>query len=147
MSARAARNQNRHFKTLILLVVSMTLSTSILFWVDQLAPARSPSALRSLTPKARPWRTVAIRQQSEDRPAGFFHVRIDARGRCFQTSAWKYAQPAPDGSDTLHVVLSGVRPGGACTPMQSQSLRKLLGQLHQDFALGSDAVRLVASAP
>src|SRR5439155_10998344 len=123
MHASAAAHKHRHFKTLILLVISMTFGAFFLFWLGRLTP------VVPLRGKAKPvvsWNGIAVRTaQADVANLGFFHYRIDAAGQLWQTSAWKAHAQDPKKPGTIEIVLN-VRERAEISSSQERALAKLV---------------------
>src|SRR4051812_46428477 len=105
-----ARHQHRHFKTLILLVVSMTAGAFLLFWIDHLAPSQRPRTLRGMSAAGGAWGRVAVRTQDSADDPGFFHFRIDEGGQLYQSNFWTAGYQHPDSEGVIHIVVSMTDP-------------------------------------
>ncbi len=140
MQANSVANKNRHFKTLILLVVSMTFGAFFLFWLGQMTPV-TPLTARAKTSAT--FKDIAVRTTlAEARDKSFFHLRIDEQGRLFQTTAWKAKAHDPRRLGTIEVVLTLPDRDEGITAVQEKSLAKLLADLRKDFAIPTDNIRL-----
>lgn len=130
MANRAKQHQHRHFKTLILLVISMTVGTFFLFWVDKVTPAHRRQTLQSLSAgSVGSWRDIAIRQSASQIQAGFFHFRIDESGRLYRrTKIWDAGPRDPRANGTIQIVLTR-GPSGPASSAQQLTLRRLLDDL------------------
>jgi len=142
MASQSIKHSNRHFKTLILLVVSMTAGAFLLFWIDKHTPTHRPRTLRGLT-ASKPWTDVAIRSAASAQGVGLFHFRIDADGNWYQSSAWKNGLRDPASEGTIHILLT--RDGGRSGSAQSQQLglRRLVDQLQREHRIDSEHVRAI----
>lgn len=135
MAGSLGRHQNRHFKTLILLVLSMTGGTFFLLWLGQLSPV---TPLRSRT--AADWNQIAVRTDSADTPQGFYHLRIDVNGQVFQSDAWKEGRAQAGRPGIINLVLSTSEPGAAATRVQAQTLQRTLADLTRRFGIAQDRI-------
>jgi len=133
--------QQRHFKTLIALVLAMTGGTFLLFGVAKLTPVMHVAPLRADARPAKTWTQVVVRSAAADSPKGFFHWRIDEVGRLYQTDAWANGQD-PSGDGSIQVLISTSVPGGEVTPKQSRQLTRLLADLQGQFGISKDRVRV-----
>jgi len=133
--------QQRHFKTLIALVLAMTGGTLLLFGVAKLTPVMHVAPLRADARAAKTWTQVVVRSAAADSPKGFFHWRIDEVGRLYQTDAWANGQDS-SGDGSIQVLISTSAPGGKITPKQSQQLTRLLADLQGQFGISKDRVRV-----
>ncbi|MFQ5425439.1 MAG: N-acetylmuramoyl-L-alanine amidase [Phycisphaerae bacterium] len=135
MAADAARHQNRHFKTLILLVIAMTVGTFFLFWVDRLTPLTARTAT--------PWREIAIRSAGVSGGWGFYHIRIDEAGDLYETNAWQTGPRDPRANGTIHVVLTRRDPRRTAPHAQAVALARVLEQLRGKYRIPQRQVRVV----
>jgi hypothetical protein len=144
MHAHSARHRHRHFKTLILLVVSMTAGAFFLFWLGQMTPV---TPLRGKPRAEGRWDWISVRTVSPrgDQKAPF-HLRIDEAGRLYQTSAWKTRTAAPGQVGTIQVVLNVTGAESGINPVQERALAKLIGDLRKQFGIAGDCVRLEAGS-
>src|SRR5262245_45638176 len=136
MAAATCKHKHRHFKTLILLVVSMTGGAFLLFWVDQNTPTHRPRTLRGLVPSSG-WTDVAVRTAPATGEHGFSHFRIAADGQWYQSSAWRRGQRAPTGESTIHVVLTKASGANQVSAAQQSALRLLVEQLRKQYQISS----------
>lgn len=140
MPQDSARHQHRHFKTLILLVISTTGGTFFLFWADQLAPTQRPQTLQGLAATApSPWNGINVRTESRANP-GFFHFRIDPSGRLFQSSAWRTKLQAPGSEGVIHVVLSRPRPDRPPSKSQAEMLARIVDRLQRQYRIPGNRI-------
>ncbi len=138
MRARTVRHQHRHFKTLIVLVLSMTGSTLLLFWVGGLAPV---TPLRGKTPDPRVWRRLAVRaEQIPPATAGFFHFRISRTGELVPSRNWQMGQEDPRTPGTIQILLACRSPEKLLGPSQAKVLADLISRLRADYDIGPDQV-------
>lgn len=137
MAASSRRHRHRHYKTLILLVLSMTGGTFLLLWLAQFSPV---TPLRSRTPGQGDWREVVIRAESASTSSGFYHLRVDRNGRLYRSEAWRHQQPHPDQPTTVQVLLSATNSDGRPTPAQQQTLSRVLAELSSRHGITSDRV-------
>ncbi|MBN2560968.1 MAG: N-acetylmuramoyl-L-alanine amidase [Phycisphaerae bacterium] len=149
MPSTSARHQHRHYKTLIVLVLSMTSGTFLLFWVGKLSPVTPLTSLRGRTsapvaPAAKVWNEIAVRTQDADRPRGFFHYRIAETGRLFQSSAWKQATHDPHSAGTIQILITCKSPDVRLTTAQTRTLTRLIGDLRATHGIPKDHVRVSA---
>lgn len=142
MAAGKSRHQHRHYKTLIALVVSMTGGTFVLLWVGKLSPV---TPLRGQVPATPRWSEIAVRADSDHKPRGFFHLRIDEAGQLFQSSAWKIGQPDPDHPETIHLLLTSSSEG--VTTAQKQTLSRTIADLRRQHAIPTNGVSVIRPGP
>jgi hypothetical protein len=142
MLATPVAHRHRHYKTLALLVLSMTAGTSFLFWLGNLAPV---TPLRGSAKAARPWTRIAVRAEAAAAGRGFFHYRIDENGRLFQSSAWKSGLHDPRRPGAILVLLTTGRHESRPTPLQQAALARLLDDLRDRHAISADQVRYDSS--
>ena len=135
MAATATRHQHRHFKTLILLVIAMTVGTFFLFWVDRLTPLTARTAT--------PWREIAIRSAGVSGDWGFYHIRIDESGDLYETNAWQTGPRDPRAGGTIHVVLTRQDPRRTAPHAQAAALARVLEQLRGKYRIPQRHVRVV----
>jgi len=145
MAAAPCKHKHRHFKTLILLVVSMTSGAFLLFWVDQHTPTHRPRTLRGMVPNSG-WTDVAVRTVSAADAHGFFHFRIAADGQWYQSSAWTQGRRDPKAESTIHVVLTKAAGASRVSDAQQSALRLLVEQLRRQYQIAPDHVRPVTQA-
>ncbi|RIK64257.1 MAG: hypothetical protein DCC65_14670 [Planctomycetota bacterium] len=136
-SSSTNRHQHRHYKTLILLVLSMTGGTFLLLWLAQFSPV---TPLRGRSAGATDWREIEVRAESTAAAAGFYHLRIDANGRLFRSDAWKYQQAHPEQPGVIAVLLSSTHSNGRPTPAQQQTLSRVLAELGQRYSIDAQEV-------
>jgi hypothetical protein len=140
MQAHSAAHRHRHFKTLMLLVVCMTVGAFFLFWLGQMTPV---TPLRAKTLAAADWKQIAVRTAAPDAaPAGFFHLRIDEQGRLFQTNAWKAASHDPQRESEIQIVLTMKDNNTGISPAQERTLSRLIAGLRRDYAIAAEKIRL-----
>jgi hypothetical protein len=139
MAAGKSRHQNRHYKTLIALVVSMTGSTFFLLWVGRLSPVTPLRGQVLTTPR---WSEIAVRTETDRNPRGFFHLRIDSAGQLYQSSAWKIGQPDPDRPQTIHVLLTSAN-GDGVTAAQKQTLAQTLADLRLQHGIPASGIAVI----
>lgn len=141
MASDTRRHQHRHFKTLILLVITMTVGTFFLFWADKLSPGQNRQILRALA--APRWTGISVRAVNPGTDAGFCHFRIDEAGRLYQTRAWREEREDPRSAGTIRVVLT--RPGvnSAATPAQAGTLRQVIHELRGKYSIAENRIRSV----
>lgn len=138
MRAQIKSDPNRHYKTLIALVLSMTCVTLFLFWLANVTPV---TPLRGKVGAAPTWDRISVRAEKEPgAERGFFHFRIDEQGRLFQTSAWKGGVPSPVRRGTIHILLSNDNPLNPPTVEQTQTLSRTIKELRTRFKIGVDQV-------
>ena len=145
MAAATCKHKHRHFKTLILLVVSMTGGAFLLFWVDQNTPTHRPRTLRGLVPSSG-WTDVAVRTVPAAGEHGFFHFRIAADGQSYQSSAWTQGRRDPASESTIHVVLTKADGANRVSDAQQSALRALVEQLRRRYQISPDHVRPLHTA-
>ena len=143
MASQSIKHSNRHFKTLILLVVSMTAGAFLLFWIDKHTPTHRPRTLRGLT-ASKPWTDVAIRSAASAQGVGLFHFRIDADGNWYQSSAWKNGLRDPANEGTIHILLT--RDGGGSPEAQQLALRRLVDQIQREHRIDTDHIHAIPAA-
>ena len=135
MPQDSARHQHRHYKTLIILVISTTSGTFFLFWADQLAPTQRPQTLQSLTASAAsPWDGISVRTESALEP-GFFHFRIDGSGRLYKSNAWQTSRHDPRSEGVIQVVLTRSRVDQQPSRSQAKALARIVGHLQQKYGI------------
>lgn len=147
MKARANRHQHRHFKTLILLVVSMTAGTFFLFWVDKITPANRRQVLRGRSAKnTASWSDITVRQERSAADAGFFHLQIDDSGRVFRkTDAWAAGPDDARSKGAIHVILTRRDPRVAPAQTQQNALRRVIQRLRSRFRIAESRIRPIRS--
>ena len=143
MAADSTRHHNRHYKTLILLVLSMTGGTFLLLWLAQFSPV---TPLRGRTSGPAQWTEISVRAEASPDAGGFYHLRIDGDGRLFRSDAWRYQQPHPDNPSMIQILLSATRPDGRPLPAQQQTLSRVLAQLGRDHKIASERVTVRAGS-
>lgn len=143
-AASSSRHQHRHYKTLILLVLSMTGGTFLLLWLAQFSPV---TPLRGRTAGPADWRQIEVRAEAAANAGGFYHLRIDASGRLYRSDAWKYQQAHPDNPGVIALLLSSTHSTGRPTPQQQQTLSRLLADLGNQYRIDAKqvSVRMGAS--
>lgn len=144
MSSVAISHKHRHYKTLILLVVSMTAGTIFLFWLGNLSPV---TPLRAGTRVAPRWTNIAVRPVQAGQEAGAFHLRIDDRGRTFQMQRWDEAWQAHRARGEIQIVLNLREGATSLTKPQRGALSRLLADLGRRHGISDQQVRLIAQAP
>lgn len=141
MPAKTVRHQHRHFKTLIVLVLSMTGGTYFLFWVGGLAPV---TPLRGSTGLAVDAPSAWDRIQVQARPTGdrepFFHFRIDPTGRLLESRAWQAGQGSGRATGTIHILVSCSTTEARLTASQSSALVRLIADLRGRYGIAKDRV-------
>jgi hypothetical protein len=145
MPATTARHQHRHFKTLIVLVLSMTGGTMFLFWVGGLAPVtplRGKTVAAVDNRDADNWSRISVRAQRSDQPLGFHHFRIDQQGRISEDPAWQTGQQDSRTPGTVHVVLSCDSTPDRVRPIQTKVLSRLIADLRAQYHIPKDQVRI-----
>src|SRR5262245_59066651 len=143
MQAPALAHKHRHYKTLILLVLSMTVGAFFLFWLGQMAPVTPLRGKAATTPN---WSRIAVRTASVGQPElGFFHYRIDESGQLYQTAAWKHRMQNPTPQGAIEVLLTVTEPQGGISSAQEKALSRLLSTLRRKYSIPADQVRLSAS--
>lgn len=138
MASATAKHQHRHYKTLILLVLSMTGGTLLLLWLARFSPVTPLAATRS-------WTDITLRTEPGVNPNGFYHLRIDSEGRLFQSNAWKERTPDPDRPRTIHLLVTSASPSGLATDVQADTLRRTLADLGKLYSIPGDRVRVEAA--
>jgi len=140
MQAHAALHKHRHLKTLILLVISMTVGAFFLFWLGQMTPV---TPLRGKSKVAASWNQISVRTSSAQAvDTGFFHLRIDEFGRLFQTNAWRAHTADPRKVGTIQVVLSLADTNAGISKTQERALARLIKDLRREFAISAEEIRL-----
>ncbi len=137
MPATASHSQHRHYRTLITLVVSMTGGTLLLYWMAQLSPV---TPLRSRAGGGRAWSQISVRALPDHLPTGFYHYRIDASGRLFESQAWEAGRSGRNAPGTVHVLLSCRDAALRVTPPQTRTLTRILGYLRETHVIGLDQI-------
>lgn len=144
MPAASAAHKHRHYKTLILLVVSMTVGAFFLFWLGQMAPV---TPLRGKAAVSDKWGRVVVRTAaSTQADAGFFHYRIDEAGQLYQTAAWKNSMHDPRHADAIQIVVSLPSGDAGISRTQEKSLARLVSELRRKFSIPADQIRLAPEA-
>lgn len=134
---RTKQQQNRHYKTLMVLVCSMTVGTFVLYGMARLSPAiplQSRSAAR--------WNRILIRVTASDAPRGFFHFRIDDEGRIFQSRAWDARQSQRNSPGAIKVLLTSDRPDLVPTAEQYRKLELFISRLRKSFDIPGENVAM-----
>ena len=126
MPAGAISHQHRHFKTLIVLVLAMTSGTVLLFWVAQIAPI---TPLRGKTAATAAWTQIAVRAQPAEVSHGFYHYRIDATGRLFQSRAWLEGRHDRSTPGAVHVLLTCPDRSLRVSAAQGETLSRIIAEL------------------
>lgn len=139
MPVVALRHQHRHFKTLIVLVLAMTGGTILLFWIAQLAP------VTPLRASINPWSRISVRAQDDLGPRGFYHYRIDASGRLFQSRAWNNGESNPANPGTIHLLLTCPGSERRVTSAQAATLSHILSRLRSEHSISSGNVHVEAT--
>ena len=140
MQAPALAHKHRHYKTLILLVLSMTVGAFFLFWLGQMAPV---TPLRGKAATSPNWSKIAVRTASLSQPElGFFHYRIDESGQLYQTAAWKNSMQNPGRQGAIEVLLTVAEPQGGISRAQEKALSKLISNLRRKYSISAEQVRL-----
>lgn len=134
---RTQQQQNRHYKTLMVLVCSMTIGTFVLYGMAQISPA-IPLQSRSNNN----WNRILIRATTTDAPRGFFHFRIDAEGRVFQSRAWDARQIDRNNPGAIKVLLTCDRPDLVPTPDQYHNLELFISQLRKTYYIAGENVAM-----
>jgi len=142
MSAGAISHQHRHFKTLIVLVLSMTIGTILLFWVAQIAPI---TPLRGKTAAAVTWTRVVVRAQPAETSHGFYHYRIDESGRLFQSHAWLEGRHDRNSPGAIYVLLTCPDLRLRVSPSQAETLSRIISELRDKHAIGEERVSVEAA--
>lgn len=142
MQARSViADKNRHYKTLILLVICMTVGAFFLFWLGQVTPV---TPLRGKAKSAASWKQIMVRTASlaDSGDKGFFHLRIDENGRLYQTNAWKAGAADPRRQGTIQVLLTVARPNESINAAQEKTLVHLISDLRREHNISVDKVLL-----
>ncbi len=137
-----ARNQYRHYRTLIALVLAMSAGTTILFWLARFSPV---TPLRSTAAGSRQWTQISVRAETDDASRGFFHYRIDDGGRLYQSYAWKAGQDERSSPRTIHILLTCLHADAKVTERQAKTLSKVISQLRDEFEIPADRVYVEAA--
>ena len=130
---RTQQQQNRHYKTLIVLVCSMTFGTFVLYGMAQISPA-IPLQSRA----ASHWSRISIRKVSEGAPRGFFHYRIDSAGRIFESRAWEAGQVNRNDPNAIQVLLTCDRNDLVPSYEQYKSLELFISQLCRQHSIDAE---------
>ncbi len=139
MAVRTARHHNRHYKTLIVLVMSMTGGTMFLFWIGQLAPV---TPLRSSTPAAK-WTQIAVCSQDARAQDGFHHFKIDEGGRPSVSEAWNQGRRDVRGSGAIHILVTCDSATARLSSVQADKLKRLIEILRAEHSIATERVRIV----
>lgn len=139
MQAASVVHKHRHYKTLILLVVSMTLGAFFLFWLGQMAPV---TPLRGKAAAAPNWSRITVRTAAKQGDFGFFHYRIDEAGHLFQTAAWKNSMQNPRQQGAIEIVVNVPASDAGISRGQEKALGRLVSDLRRKFAISADQIRL-----
>jgi hypothetical protein len=132
-----ARNQHRHLKTLIVLVLSMTGGTIFLYWVGRLTP------VTPLRAKASPaWNQIIVRPADPAHEDGFFHLKVDEKGRLVQSPAWLTQQPAEGGEGVIQLLVTSAAADDRITPLQTKTLAQTITSLRRDYRIPADRVHI-----
>ncbi len=132
-------HHNRHFKTLIALVLAMTGGTLLLFWLGHLSPV---TPLRSQAAMPSVWTDITVRAQQTVSPRGFFHYRIDEAGRVFQSYAWKVGQHEKGVPGAVQILLTCPDRNVQLSPSQVAALSHILSDLRSQFAIPTENVHV-----
>ncbi len=143
MSAVAKRNQHRHYKTLIVLVFAMTVGAFVLFWAARFSPV---IPLRGTREAGADWTRISVRAEALPVSRGFFHYRIDAAGRLFQSYAWKAGQGERNTPGTIHVLLTCPDERLEVSPEQAKTLSQIISKLRNRHGVPADRVRVEPTA-
>ncbi len=143
MPAVAKRNQHRHYKTLIVLVLAMTIGAFVLFWAARFSPI---TPLKGTREAATDWTRISVRAETPAADRGFFHYRIDAAGRLFQSYAWKAGQGERNTPGTIHVLLTCPDDRLEVSPEQAGTLSQIISKLRQRHGVPADRVRVEPTA-
>lgn len=141
MAASTSRHQHRHYKTLILLVLSMTGGTFLLLWLAQFSPV---TPLRGTSPGPASWKEILVRAETASDANGFYHLRIDGKGRLYRSDAWRYQQAHPEQPHTIQLLLCETHATGRPTPAQQQTLSRVLAELSGQYEIPSNQVQVRA---
>ncbi|MCB9852121.1 MAG: N-acetylmuramoyl-L-alanine amidase [Phycisphaerales bacterium] len=133
MAKKRAKQQNRHYKTLIVLVCSMTIGTFVLYGMARISPA-IPLQSRS----AASWNRISIRKVADDAPRGFFHFRIDHEGRIFQSRAWDAGQFDRANPGAIQVLLTCDQDDLVPSYGQYESLELFISRLCKTYSIDSE---------
>ena len=139
MPARIASHSHRHFKTLIVLVFSMTGATFSLFWLANLSPV---TPLRARPIQTLNWHSISVHAEKPGDARGFFHFRIDEAGKLYQTSAWKAGQPSANLPGAIHILLSADNGLAKPTTAQTASLSRTISELRRRYSIGESRVHV-----
>jgi hypothetical protein len=141
MPTATTRHQHRHFKTLIVLVLAMTGSTLLLYWVAKLTPVIPLRATSSAG-----WSQILVRAATPTTTDGFYHVKVDAQGRVSTSSAWAARRSAEQSEGVIQVLVRSGSADGKVTPEQTRALAKVLDDLRRTYDIPANRVR-VAQTP
>lgn len=141
-ATRAKKQQHRHYKTLIVLVASMTVGTFMLYSLAQISPKVTP--LHSRTPGH--WNRISIRALTTEAQRGFFHFRIDTDGRLFQSRAWDTGQFDRGTPGTVHVLLTCKRNDLRVSSNQAETLSRIISQLRRELSIEAENVTVDSTA-
>lgn len=142
MPAGAISHQHRHFKTLIVLVLAMTSGTILLFWVARIAPI---TPLRGKSAAAAAWTRIAVRAEPAELSHGFYHYRIDATGRLFQSHAWLEGRRERTSPETVHILLTCPDRSLRVSPAQAETLSRIISELRTRHAIPPTRVSVEAA--
>jgi hypothetical protein len=142
MAAPSVRNQHRHFKTLILLVVSMTVGTVFLYWIDEVSPSHRKSAFQRLAAaSASPWNSIDVRTENADDGNGF-HFHIDPSGRLFRSRLWSPDEATANSNGVIQILVTpGPRSRGEISRTQQDTLARLIDQLSREYRIPPERIR------
>ena len=144
MQAASIAHKNRHYKTLILLVISMTVGAFFLFWLSKMTPV---IPLRGKVATAPSWNKITVRTASTaQRERGFFHYRIDEDGQLFQTNAWKAGSQHPRQLGAIQVLVTVSDSDAGINVAEEKALTRLVSDLRQKYGISANQVRLEKSA-
>jgi len=141
MSVVPLAHKHRHYKTLVLLVLSMTFGTIFLFWIGNLSPV---TPLRG-THVASVWTDIAVRPVSPEQARGLYHLRIDEQGRVFRMQDWDSAWQARRSNGTIQIVLNVPGADRTISTAQRRALARLLADLSRRFQISDQRVSLAAA--
>jgi hypothetical protein len=143
MSASSAAHKNRHYKTLIVLVLSMTMGTLFLFWLGKFTPV---TPLRASTGRA--WHQISVRSVVQGESDGFYHLKVNGDGQVVPSSASERGQANPLGNpDTIQIVLRTSGPDSELSVAQTKALSKLIANLCKKHSIAANQVFADSAAP
>lgn len=139
MPAANARHQHRQYKTLITLVVAMTGGTFFLYGIGKLTPVVPVTPLRAEARTATTWTGIDVRTHVLGTARGFYHYRIDERGRLSPSNAW-VDRLDPSGVGTIQVLITSPSEDGGVTEAQTKQLSSLVSSLRSEYQIPRDRI-------